>query len=185
MQINNRRVISFAIAATVLVAGIVFAVRYFSGHSLVVVSDQRPITVVINERSYIIQDEEQSIRLKDVVNFYRATNEDGFTFSGVLNMQNESDTVLKLNFTKYSISEIHKSVCSKDRDIATFCSSNAENLSVEYVSNNQWALIKSPSDLYEAVHMVNKDWQFVPITQSDIISGQYPKGLEKAAREYE
>lgn len=179
-----RQTILVGIILLVLVIGFTFISRYLSHPTVTIFSTEQPIEVVLDESHYTLEKDGQKFVVKKGLINYTAANKQKVVFRGVINTDQQKKSVISIDFSKYSFESIKKDVCSGSSDKPEFCGQQ-DVPKLEYIDNNQWALITLKDGVVEAVNIKDKTWSWAKIGQADINSGQYPIGLEKAVKEYE
>jgi hypothetical protein len=180
----TRRNIFIALAFLCLIIFLIIA--KLNARPTVTISSSGPYKLELDDRLYAVDSKNKKFVLSGTAVNYKAVDQNGTTLSGVVRTAEESHSKLDLNFDTYNLAAVFKQVCKDKESEAIFCQKAQKDLKTEFIANNTWVVVTSEDGYAEAVRLSDeKKWQYVPISRSDINSGQYPTGLERAARENE
>lgn len=181
---NKHLAQGFAFLLCALIAAIVVG-KLNSRPTITLTADKEKTVLRIQDQEYALGTKPVKIVLPNGVHRYQAVQGE-FAITGLVNTEDSRHTTVDLEFSRLEIASIHKDVCGeRPENGALFCQKTPSALTAKLIDNNSWALITDSTGYSEAVQQTNDGWRFVQISQSDVYGGQYPKGLEKAAREYE
>lgn len=182
---RNRRLALIVFPLLCALIAVLYIGKLNARPTVTIVSDKENATFRIGDKSYPIGSKKAKIVLEKGVFRYQAASQNGLTIEGIINTGDDKRTDLQLEFSKLELETIYKESCGDPGAEALFCQKNISDLKYSLIDNNSWALITDSTGYAEAVHQTVVGWRFAQISQSDIYGKQYPKGLEKAAREYE
>lgn len=186
MKINNLLVFRISIFVGIVIVILIAVISKLNARPTVVIkTSERPYKIILNKKEYTINKDSKKFVLKDSVVKYRATNSAGNIITGTIGTDTSRHSQVYLDFKALSLDAIYNQVCNDNKSDAIFCKKQQSTLKMTLIDNNSWALITSEGDYAEAVRFIDGKWNLFELSRSAINSGQYPLGLEKAAREHE
>ncbi len=188
MRINKKLLLVIFIVFVFIGAGLYLQKNTGSNKRVLTVnSTTTPLTLELNDSTYVIDEDGQEISLEPGMYYYRtSTKIDGkrVVLENKIDLTDEKSAELNLDFSIYDNKSISDAICNNYAEAK--CPFPPSSLKVTYVEKYQWAVvfIESPQ-LGASKAVLNVDpytggWIVAGGPDTDPTSGYFPDSVERA-----